>query len=709
MKMKKFIIPLLALVLGLTLVACKEEKSDFVVGGKFAYDGERLGGFTADELQGWLDNPTGITGERTGGAQAAVTYNLAEPTVTEGEVVAGSDFVVGSTTEMNGFFISGWGNNASDVAVRDLIYGLGTVTLTEDAQYEVNPLVVESYTVESADNHDKTYTYKLREDLVYYEPGKAGVDKTTPITAKDYVFSILHGSSRELVRMSDGKNKATAGFDYVGYKAYNDGEGAEDNKLSVGVPFAGVRLLGEYEFSVTVAGGNLPYYYELTMFAVGPTPMHIYAPGADVEDSAEGAKIVGDDKYTIAVLKETVANDETRKGFKYEPTAFTGPYHLVSYDNTRKEAVLKANPHYKGQFNYKPIINAETKMLEGLDRTNPVIYKPNIETIKLVKTVNSTQMSQLETGEIDFLPQINGGASIREGLALTNSGIAYHTFPRNGYGHIAFHSDGGPTQYVEVRQAIAYLLDRVEFASTYTGSFGELVHGPYGAAMWMYQQQKDSLDIQVNNYALNVDKARETLIAGGWVLDAKGNAYKGKGIRHKLMKDGKTLMPLEIEWLSTPDNPVSELIAAMLPDNALKVGMKINQSVQEFAVLLDHYYGDVEEKQYHMFNLATNFSPVYDEFFAFHPAYEGVYNTSFLVDKDLFLAMKDLREYDPTQQDEYAEAFVRAIVEWNSLLPQLPLYSDLYHAFYNNKISNLRTTSLWTWQNAVVNAEIAAE
>lgn len=702
MKVKKLIIPVLALVLTLALVACGGGKSNFEVGGKFAFDGERLGGFGKQELADWISNPAGVTGTKTGGEKPLAEHTLSEPALAEGEVVVGSTFTVGSTTELSGFFLDGWGNNASDVVVRDLIYGLGTVVLVEDAKYEINPLVVESYTIQSADNWDKTYTFKIREDLVYYEPGKEGEDKTTPITAKDYVFAILHGSSVDLSNSSQNAT-ATAGFDYVGYNEFRK-DGEEDRETSKDVPFRGVRLLGDYEFSLTIDGGQLPYFYELTMVGVGPSPMHILAPEADVEDSAEGAKITG--TYSADVLKDTLVNDETRKGFKYEPTAFTGAYYLVSYDNTNKEAVLKANPHYKGQFNYKPIID-EAGMLTGVDREQPVVYKPNIETINLVKTVNATQMSQLENKEIDFLPQINGGDSIKEGLALENKGINYHTFARSGYGHIAFHSDGGPTQYVEVRQAIAYLLDRSTFASTYTGGFGELVHGPYGVAMWMYQDTKDELNKQINPYTMNVDTALETLIAGGWVLDSKGNAYTGEGIRHKLMKDGKTLMPLEIEWLSTPDNPVSELVASMLPDNAAKVGMKINQTVQEFTVLLDHYYGDVEEKQYHMFNLATNFTPVYDQFFAYHPAYEGVYNTAFLVDKELFMSMKELREFDFDQTEEYAEAFVKSVVKWNQLLPGLPLYSDLYHAFYNDKVEDLRSSSLWSWQAAIISAKIS--
>lgn len=534
---------------------------------------------------------------------------------------------------------------------------------------------------------------------MYYD--RSGATPTTvPIDADDYIFSILHGSSADLKAIGGGLNPATYGVAYTGYPTFNAGTGEGAAKTSKGIPFSGVSKIGQYEFSVTINGARLPYFYELTLAAVGPTPLHVFAPDATIKDDGAGAYIDG--TYSQAVLSANVDTGTAKGGFRWQPTVFSGPYYLVSYNDTNKQAVLKVNPHYRGQFNYEPIF--ANGILESLDYTKPLVYKPNIETINMVKTTSSTQFSQLTAGEVDLLNTINGGTAINEGKALT--GISHHTFARNGYGFIHFHSDIGPTQYVEVRQAVAYLLDRTTFAQTYTGGYGEVVHGPYGVAMWMFQDTKDQLAASLNTYAYNVDTARETLISGGWVLDDKGNAYTGVGVRHKLMKDGKTLMPLEIEWLSTPDNPVSELIAAMLPSEAVKVGMKINQSVQEFAVLLDHYYGDVEERQYHMFNLATNFTPVYDQYFAFHPGYVGSSNVAMLTDSRLFYSYKALREYEATQTAEYAQEFVKSVVEWNRLLPQVPLYSDLYHDFYVEELQDLRTTSLWNWQFAVVAASM---
>lgn len=706
-KMKRLVKSLSSVVavsVALGLGACKPkavEESPFTVGGRFATDGTQLGGFGADELAELL-NPSGASPVRTGGAWASpLVFDLgADRPATEGAVLptAGTSLKVGSTTELDSDMLPGWNTNAAVVNIRNLVWGAGTVVLTEAGTYEYNPVVLEKVEVTSADNFDRTYKFTLRDDLVYsVKQSGSSTLAVQPITAKDYVFSILFNSSADLAEASRNSagnitNRATAGIDLVGYTAYNTGVGTGAARTSNDLVFPGVRLIDDYEFSITVKGEMFPYFYEKTLAGFSPQPMNLFLGNdADVVDTAGGAKIVGINQTKIV---QNVDNTTAKTGQRWNPTFFTGAYYLENYNDSTKIATLKANPNYKGQFKLLEVGGVQKKVF------------PKIETIVMVKTIEATQMAQLGAGEIDFLPQINGGATISQGKALT--GINHHVFERNGYGFIHFHTDIGPTQYIEVRHAIAYLLDRTEFAEAFTGGNGGVVHGPYGLAQWMYQQREEELNAKLNPYSKNLDTALELLISGGWVFDANGKAYSGTGVRHKLMKDGETLMPLELEWLSSPNNPVSELIAAMLPSEAVKVGMKINQSVQEFSVLLPHYYGRTTPRQYHMFNLAGNFTPVYDQFYAFHPGYKTAANFTMLTDARLFRAFKELREVEGTNTDEYADKFVKAIVEWNRILPQVPLYSDLYHAFYKNTVQELRTTSLWNWDNAVVDAYIGS-
>ena len=192
------------------------------------------------------------------------------------------------------------------------------------------------------------------------------------------------------------------------------------------------------------------------------------------------------------------------------------------------------------------------------------------------------------------------------------------SYPRAGYGKLQFACDVGPTQFPEVRQAIAHLLDRNEFAKTFTGGFGSVVNGPYGEAMWFYQETKADLNQKLNQYAYSLDAAVELLEGGGWVYDAEGNEYT-EGIRHKKMEDG-TYMPLVIEWASSENNPVSELLVVMLQENedVAAAGIQINQTTMTFTELLNWLYRDGSEDAkyavptYHMFNLASGYTPRYD-------------------------------------------------------------------------------------------------
>ncbi|NLC04698.1 MAG: hypothetical protein GX787_10540, partial [Tissierellia bacterium] len=256
---------------------------------------------------------------------------------------------------------------------------------------------------------------------------------------------------------------------------------------------------------------------------------------------------------------------------------------------------------------------------------------------------------------------------------------------------------------VEVRQAIAHLLDRNDFAKAFTGGFGTVVNGPYGESMWFYQETKAELDSKLNEYTYGLDNAVALLEKAGWVLNADGGDYTD-GIRHKKMEDG-TIMPLIIEWASTEQNAVSDLLVVQLQENpdVAAAGIKINQTVMTFNDLLNYMYrdGTVDPKYdvptYGMFNLATNYTPVYDLSTTYTTDPDMVkagYNTNFLFDEKLEAAAKAMVLLAPEDQDIFKEKFVEFVSRWNELLPDLPLYSNLYHDFYNEKLKDYEKNPL---------------
>ena len=62
--------------------------------------------------------------------------------------------------------------------------------------------------------------------------------------------------------------------------------------------------------------------------------------------------------------------------------------------------------------------------------------------------------------------------------------------------------------------------------------------------------------------------------------------------------------------------------------------------------------------------------------------------------------------YTATTSEEFLDYWVKYIQRWNELLPELPLYSNEYHDVFAEKLENYEPTSLWTFSNAILYANI---
>ncbi len=582
---------------------------------------------------------------------------------------ASGQLIVGSVTDLNSDFMSGWTSGRANADAMRLIYGYSPVVYSKEGTFVVDPTVVKDGGIEVQENEDgsKTYTISLQDSLQYNDG--------TPITAVDYVFSILLQSSPEFAAL---EADATAGMDYVGYKEFNAGETKT---------FGGVRLLGDDQFSVTVAAEKFPYYYELVWCDVKPLPMHVLAPGASIEDTGNGATL--SDNFTVDLIREPILNSES--GYRYKPTVTCGPYRFVQYDPSTKQAILERNDRYLGNY-------------EG--------QTPSIGKIIMKSVTTATMMDELAAGAVDLITGVSGGESIEAGLDLEEAGkVSYVHYPRAGYGKIAFSADFGPTQFQAVRQAIAYLLDRDEFARQYSGGYAKVVDGFYGLSQWEYRETKERLEKELQHYTLNPEKAKELLIADGWTLNETGGEYVegSDSVRYKNV-DGD-LMPLIIEWANTPNNPVSDLLSTMLPSEMQKVGMKLNATTVEFGVLQNHINRQgIDQPKYHMFNLATSFaeanSPWY--YYSTDPQFFGLYNTNFIQDAELEQLALAMKATEPGDEETWVENWLAFQKRWNEVLPDIPLYSDDYHDFFTTKLTGYDAQALWNWTNAILYASLTA-
>ena len=569
--------------------------------------------------------------------------------------------IIGTTTEMSGDFSGVWQNNASDADVRRLIQGYGTVDQTDEGEYLIDDSIVEKYETKDNEDGSKTYTFTIKQGLKFAD-GKE-------ITAKNYVGNILFWSSK-LIGPDFCQGKNTAGIDLVGYDAFSKGEKKE---------FEGVHLIDDYTFSSTINPENTPYFYELNSVSSGPEDLEFWlGKEVDIKDDGDGCYFVED--INTEEFKNAVKAARDRKTL---PSS--GPYMLEKYDEAQQLATMVINPNFQG------------------DRVG---RKPLISKVILKKITQATQIDDLKTGGVDIIKNIGDGKTINAGMDLTeDEGFAYTDYPRAGYGKIAFSCDVGPTQFPEVRQALAYLLDRNDFAKQFTGGYGSVVNGPYGTAQWFYQETQKELDEKLNSYPYDPAKAVELLEQVGFTLNESGAEYKeGDGIRYKKMDDGK-LMPLEIKWASTENNEVSDLLVVKLAENPdlVKAGIKIQRDAMSFDELLNWLYRDASQDAkygvptYNMFNLASGFTPWYDRKYDYSTKEEMIkmgYNTNFIFDKELEQAAIDMVKCTPDQRDVFKENFVKFIVRWNEMLPDLPLYSNQYHDFYNSKLQHWETSEM---------------
>lgn len=623
----------------------------------------------------------------------------------EGKKKADGQVVIGSSTEASGdwaysAFVRN--PNATDKAVMTLTDDMTTVDSDQHGDYGINKTVVKSYERIEEENGNVTFKFVINDGLKFNN-GEA-------VTAENFVawtMFVTSPAGKEMGVVSATYNMLPGGL------AYRNGE---TNVLSA------VRLYDEKTFSITIAKTGedgetsyLPYYYDITYAAMQAVNLtYWFGEGWSVKDDGEGVYFVNADgkEFTAETVGETV----TASRFATGNRVTAGPYNLVSFDQSSREIVLEVNENYNGNF-------------EG--------QKPGIQKLVIVKTSEDTVMDMITTGQIQIYSQIADGSEVNAVMDLIEAGTINSStsqYDRAGYGYFGFACDLGPTQFTEFRQAIAYLLDRVEFAQTFCKGWGSVVHGPYCTAFTM--TAKTDIEKKINHYDYNPEKAVELLKQAGFVYNADGSDYvDGSGeVRYakvteeqakyydsfnKVLADGTILMPATINWASSEGNAVSALLSTMLANSeATKAaGVSIVKTEMTFPELLNYMYrqdsyglgGDYSMPTYNMFNLATGYNGgVYDESYNWttDPEYiEQGYNVQHLYDEQLDkLSMDMVYGVEPSDEATYLDLWEKYIIRWNELLPMVPLYSNIYVTVYPNTIDNYAEDSFWGFERAILYA-----
>ncbi len=569
------------------------------------------------------------------------------------------DTLMVGSGEMLGDFISGFGTNSYDVAIQNMTGGyMGTYAVTPNGEIVLNETVVADISSNLDENGNKSYIFTLHDDLLW--------NNGDAMTAKDFVASVLWYSSPQWAEVGGSNTSYSA---LLGYSEYSSG--------TTDV-FSGVNLIDELTFSITVSGEELPYYWENVNAMVGQIHSGTYIPTAEILPSQEGSSFSFSEGDLLAECTRIASTE------RYTPTVTCGPYNFVSFEN--QTVTLERNQYFKGDY------NGNTPSLEY------VIQKA----IPL-----ETSVEWVINGQVDIVSGIVEGEKIE--AAKASESTVMQSYLRSGYGYLAMMCDYGVTSDSNVRWALASLIDRSAVVDYVLGGYGGTVDSEYGIGQWMYQETAAELQETLKPISFNIETANEYLDNTQWKYEQDGSTPFDSS---KAMEDGSYLRyneqgeKLVVNHLGATDNVLTDIIEIQYVANAPLAGMEFNVEKVDYSSMLTTYYANYEtpenERIYSTFNLATNFSVIFDRYTIWHSDFIGTQqNRAQLSDEELDELIIAMRQSDPDDADGYLETWFDYQVRWNELLPTVPLYSNEYFDIAHIYVDNLNTTPYASYDDII--------
>lgn len=599
---------------------------------------------------------------------------------------------------MGGNAAASFDDRTADKVIADLLTDYSTLALRQDGTYAYNMTVLEREpAVQDNEDGTRTYTLQIRKDL-RYNTGKA-------ITARDYIFGMLFVNSAACPSLN---GRGYDGSRYPGGHSFYNCETAV---------FEAIRLIDNYTWSVTVTAEQADYVFASNSICAAPWDAEYwFGAGYTVADDGQGCYLAKAGKAAVMDLTlaaQVSANFKAARSGKTLPAVTAGPYQLTAYDESTRVVTLERNPNYAGNF-------------EG--------QKPAIEVLEIRCVTGDGWLEELKKGNIHLVDTVEESSAVNMAAELIDGGaeLVIDEFDRAGYGKLQFACDATPTQFVEVRQALACLIDRQAVVDLYCQGRGSLVFGPYSDAFWMARESEDLFAQALEDYDYSFKTAQRLLEEGGWIYDEYGDPWEGDGLRYKEVSWSESdymdeceeigdtvLMPLVIKWAASENNMVTDLLKVLLAqsDDVANLGMEIRVDEMDFTTMLSYLYrqdiygtgdGDLEEPfdepYYSMFNLASGWESVqYDS-----AALWNGENGSYLDDDELARLAEDM-VYGVAEGDRegYLKAWQDYIIRYNEMLPDLPLYVDRYATIYAQWLRGYDQDAFWGFQNAILYATLA--
>ena len=653
------------------------------------------------------------------------------------------ELLVGHPTITKGdFFTEMFGNDTADIDVRALIHGYNLVNWDQNqGVYVFDPTVVTDVRVVEDDVGNRTYYMALAEDL-YYSDG-------TPITAWDYAFSLLLMMSPEIEQIN---GKIYRAEHILGYDDYITGRYPS---------LTGVEVITDYQLAITLDHDFLPYFFETGLLLCVPYPISVIAPGCRVYDDGFGVYIgnldqrVQEPVFSADLLRRTIMDPVS--GYNSHPSVCSGPYVLTEYDGVTCH--FRLNPYFKGAWMKNTLVEEEGENPAAMDPDHPEvegnmteerIVKPTFERIAFTVVDNDEIPQLFEDGELHLVNKVVYGPTILELMQNSGeTGIRFQNYPRIGLAFLTFTYDWPTVHEKEVRQAIAWCMDRDQLTEDYTQGFGLRVDGYYGIEQWEYLLVTHQIDYPVNfleevlqegedeetylryrnryvksdleydqaiaawetlnldnltEYHVDTDKANAILNSAGWTLNRNGGIYRPgiDDVRCKRIDD--ELVALDLTMMYPEGNRIVDTIQENFIDNLNICGIKLTLVPTPMQDLFYSYYRETERTT-DMIYLATNFHVVVDPsitYSADDEATHKMWNNTYSDDEDLYWRAVNMRKTEPGDIFEYVSKWVSFQERYNEVLPTIPVYSNIYFDFYVPQLQNYHITAHVTWTQAIL-------
>ena len=610
------------------------------------------------------------------------------------------ELTVAVTTPLTGnFFTSLWGNGSSDIDVRTMIHGYNLVEWNvEQSMFAPDQSVISGITAQQEANGDITFIIVLYDDLFYSDGSR--------VTAWDYAFSLLLTMAPEMKEL--GAVVKTPVY-IAGYSDYISGAAK---------CLSGVRVPADNILNITIDAGYLPFFYELGLLDCVPYPIAVIAPGVKVADDGNGVYLTNADPdngtpaFTAELLKETILNEAT--GYRTHPSVTSGPYLLTSYENG--VAQFEINPRYKG---------------------NSAGKKPLIPRVRMTSISSEEAPQAFRDGSVTLLNKVSDMEAVAECMSIVGEQplMTYTSYERSGLSFISFNTEHAPLDDLAVRRAIAYLADREGIARETLGNFGMRARGYFGLGQWMYlllngtvgypetvspdggtaedeeavKAKWEALSLEtIEQYERNLEKGKELLAEAGWNLNENGETFVPGTDKVRYRKTEEGLVPLKLTLAYALGSAAGPELEGLLVSSLGEAGIELEVKAIPAEELLNEYYR-LEEAQYDMFFLATNFDTLYDPSLSFSETEDGhhVWKTSGLADDELWELAVSMRRTEPEDILGYCGKWLQFQQRFMEQLPLLPVYTNAYFDFYPQVLHGYVIEENASWPQAAIGAYLA--